>query len=877
VSDAILRVGADTAQAEQALGKLVRQLNGMSIQGSKSVDQINKSLGNIEKQAQTVTTSLKTVGAALLAMGAGNVVKGIMAQYLEFEKYQSILTTYLGSQQAANKELERLKTLADTLPQDLADVTQSFLIFTRMGIDTSSKSLVAFSNIATANGKSLTQFAEAVADAMTGEFERLKEFGIKTSKENGKFVGRIGEDIVAVSATATDFTNQLKALGEEGGRFGKAAENNSKTLGQAISNLRGALFSASVTIGEMFKPALVAIANALSNLLSNTTVIAGIIGRLTTYVIAGTIAWVGYKTAVLLAAAANKVMAGGLALVRAGLIKLGIGAIVVLFGELIYQISQAADKLGGWGKMFSLVGAVAREFVDRTINRLTILNNYFRMAGEFIKLGFTEAFIAVTERFVNFTGILAAGFNALFGVFGVQIEAIGTDALASLQGSSSGIREQLQLLSDENTRLADAAKQPWASLAALKEAYQATTPAVEEVNNAQGKVNDSIQQSVVESAEAKKAAKELANQQEKFANTLEGYQTEMIGLLIADKNQRELILAIRKEELMFGRELTDTERQQLTNTLQVTQALREQAALRDIINNATREQTQIEKIQRGQELQRTVGGTNQGGVTSEMAFNRDLAALDAFNKATLVSTEEALRQRAELTRQYNLKIQEIELGRIQQVLMAEKEGAGAVLSEKDRQVLQSIGQNETQRKIVDQRIEFEKKSELQKTQFAISQGAEAFNALGQYNKKAFQAAKALNIAEAIMNTFTGATAALKLPPPFGFIAAAATVATGLAQVATIRAQQYSGRQLGGPVMGGNTYMVGENGPELFTPTTTGSITRNQDLPRGDNVNINFNINTVDSTGFDTLLATRKPMIIQMVRTAMNDKGNRSLV
>lgn len=37
------------------------------------------------------------------------------------------------------------------------------------------------------------------------------------------------------------------------------------------------------------------------------------------------------------------------------------------------------------------------------------------------------------------------------------------------------------------------------------------------------------------------------------------------------------------------------------------------------------------------------------------------------------------------------------------------------------------------------------------------------------------------------------------------------------------------RAVGGPVKGGSTYLVGEKGPELFTPSTSGSITTNRDL------------------------------------------------
>jgi hypothetical protein len=45
------------------------------------------------------------------------------------------------------------------------------------------------------------------------------------------------------------------------------------------------------------------------------------------------------------------------------------------------------------------------------------------------------------------------------------------------------------------------------------------------------------------------------------------------------------------------------------------------------------------------------------------------------------------------------------------------------------------------------------------------------------------------------------------------------------------------KALGGPVMGGNTYLVGEQGPELFTPSSAGNITPNHALGGGGTINI----------------------------------------
>lgn len=48
------------------------------------------------------------------------------------------------------------------------------------------------------------------------------------------------------------------------------------------------------------------------------------------------------------------------------------------------------------------------------------------------------------------------------------------------------------------------------------------------------------------------------------------------------------------------------------------------------------------------------------------------------------------------------------------------------------------------------------------------------------------------------------------------------------------------RASGGPVMGGKSYLVGERGPELFTPGTSGGITPNSALAGGTNITVNVN-------------------------------------
>jgi SLT domain-containing protein len=110
-------------------------------------------------------------------------------------------------------------------------------------------------------------------------------------------------------------------------------------------------------------------------------------------------------------------------------------------------------------------------------------------------------------------------------------------------------------------------------------------------------------------------------------------------------------------------------------------------------------------------------------------------------------------------------------------------------------------------------------------------------------------------------------------PPISLLYVAGALAAGFAQINAIKSQQYTGRALGGPVTGGRSYIVGEQGPEVYTPGAAGNITPNNQLGGGA-TNINFTIVANDTTGFDQLLTSRRGMIQQIVSDAMLEKGQR---
>lgn len=74
---------------------------------------------------------------------------------------------------------------------------------------------------------------------------------------------------------------------------------------------------------------------------------------------------------------------------------------------------------------------------------------------------------------------------------------------------------------------------------------------------------------------------------------------------------------------------------------------------------------------------------------------------------------------------------------------------------------------------------------------------------------------------------------------------------------------------GGDVMGGGTYLVGENGPEMFTPRTTGTITPNSTLG-GPTVNQTINITTGVQQTVRAEILTLMPQIANAAKSAVAD-------
>ena len=82
---------------------------------------------------------------------------------------------------------------------------------------------------------------------------------------------------------------------------------------------------------------------------------------------------------------------------------------------------------------------------------------------------------------------------------------------------------------------------------------------------------------------------------------------------------------------------------------------------------------------------------------------------------------------------------------------------------------------------------------------------------------------------------------------------------------------------GGAVSKGKPVVVGERGAEMFIPNSSGQITQSARGTGGGTVNVNFNIEAIDSNSFNSVLVENRGIITSIINNALNEKGKRELI
>jgi len=136
------------------------------------------------------------------------------------------------------------------------------------------------------------------------------------------------------------------------------------------------------------------------------------------------------------------------------------------------------------------------------------------------------------------------------------------------------------------------------------------------------------------------------------------------------------------------------------------------------------------------------------------------------------------------------------------------------------------------------KAEVEKALTREVAKSTISTIAAMTSTLAGESRELFNLNKAAAIANVTINAAEAASKAYAQLGVFGPIAAGTIYALAIANVGKIASQNYPERQAGGDVRPGETYLVGERGPELLTMGQYGgNVTPNRNLAQGVVVNI----------------------------------------
>ena len=334
-----------------------------------ALDKFSSTFANVSNKMDRLGKKAKNFGKAF-TFGVSVPLAGFGAlavkRAADFETLRVALETATGSAEKGAEAFEQLKNFAATTPFQLEEVVSGFIKLKNRGMDPSREALIAYGNTAGAMGKSLDQMIEAVADAATGEFERLKEFGIKASTQGNKITFTFRGVKTTVRKDAAEIEEYLKRIGNVD--FAGGMEKQAATIGGAFSNMQDSVSNALDIIGtdiaksldlnekvRAFSDTINGLAGAFNMLPQpmkdfavNTGLALVLVGPLITAV--GQLV-IGMGVMIALAPQ----IAAGFALITAAAPWLLLGAVV---GGILWQLMKLIENVGGLGNALMLLPAI---------------------------------------------------------------------------------------------------------------------------------------------------------------------------------------------------------------------------------------------------------------------------------------------------------------------------------------------------------------------------------------------------------------------------------------------------------------------------------------------------------------------------------------
>jgi phage tail tape-measure protein len=201
LGELLVRIGIDASSLRTGMSSAIRDLGRMQSQAERGLGPAMDKIG----------AGLKIVGTAAAA-GFGAAVVASVKGASSLEAYRNTLNVVMKDQKKAGETMAWAVEFANKTPFETDSVVDATVKLTSYGLE-AQKVLPAIGDMAGVMNKDLNQAVEAVADAQTGELERLKEFGITKQMiiDQGAQIMK-GKELVNSKGQIVDQENFNKAL-----------------------------------------------------------------------------------------------------------------------------------------------------------------------------------------------------------------------------------------------------------------------------------------------------------------------------------------------------------------------------------------------------------------------------------------------------------------------------------------------------------------------------------------------------------------------------------------------------------------------------------------------------------------------------------------
>lgn len=413
-------------------------------------------VGNLASQAiSRVASGIASIGTSAIKSAA------------QFEQFKVVLTNTLGSGSEAEAALNMITEFAANTPYQIEELTASFIKFANRGLKLTVEQMTNIGDLAASQGKSFDQLTEAILDAQSGEFERLKEFGVRATQANGKVTLAFKDQTVVVDKNNKAITEAILKFGQLQGVAGGMAAI-SQTLNGQISNLKDKFAILGKELGEEMLPAIKEIVQGIVEFLDNldTKQIVLFFGVIKDQVLPALSDL--YDTL--------KDVTGGLTDIDGNKIAENLLTVVDAVTLLVRGIDFIIDKAPGLRTLFTLIGHVANglTLVIQDLAELTggsAVKSYKQGLVELREE--TDRYLKAENALINSNNTIKTQLDLLYKKYGIKIKS-----------------EEEQKLSAEELAKAEAlriqrAKELVAAVDAMNSAYDQLRIRVRDSNTAQ--------------------------------------------------------------------------------------------------------------------------------------------------------------------------------------------------------------------------------------------------------------------------------------------------------------------------------------------------------------------------------------------------------